>query len=94
MKNISLVTVILLFFISSFISIIYGESENKSVKKCKIIVSGYASSCEKALENAKSKCVNKYNGTVTFEGLCTEQKDLPEDERYKKDIYCEVNCKN
>lgn len=93
MKNIFLITAIVLFFLSLLISISYGESGNKTVKKCKIIVSGYANSCKKALEDAKSKCVNSHKGRVTFEGLCTERKDVPEDERYKKDIYCEVECK-
>lgn len=56
----------------------------------KIIVYGYGENCEKALEKAKEKCEKDKKGEVTFIGLCTEQKDKSEAERWRKDVYCKV----
>ncbi|MDW7973022.1 MAG: hypothetical protein RMI01_07450 [Thermodesulfovibrio sp.] len=69
------------------------KKEENKVKKCKIIVYGLGTSCNNAFDNAKNKCKNDHNGKVTFEGLCTENKNASESERYRKDIYCEVDCK-
>lgn len=55
----------------------------------KIIIYGYGKNCEEALENAKKKCKDK-KGEVTFEGLCTEQKENLESERWRKDVYCKL----
>ncbi|MEN2994614.1 MAG: hypothetical protein ABDH19_04610 [Thermodesulfovibrio sp.] len=69
------------------------KKEEEKTKKCSIIVYGLGTSCANAFDNAKNKCKNAHNGKFTFEGLCTENKDAPEAERYRKDIYCEVDCK-
>jgi len=84
----SLVIIILFSFVFVTIySLPVFAGETKRITK--IIISGYGKNCDVALEDAKRKCSDK-KGEVTFVGICSEQKDEPEDSRWKQDVYCKI----